>query len=135
MDIFCQIAHGTIPSHKVYEDDTVMAFLDIAPTSYGHTLVVPKTHVESFLDCPPALLHHMMDVAQKLGNRLMENLNCDGINLLSNVKEAAGQTVPHFHIHLIPRYQEAAKEAVQFSFGQIDPVDYEQLVANITQIQ
>lgn len=135
MDIFCQIANGTIPSHKVYEDDRVMAFLDIAPASYGHTLVIPKSHVESFLDCPPALLHHMLDVAQQLANVLMDNLKCDGINLLSNAKEAAGQTVPHFHIHLIPRYQDSSKEAVQFSFGQIDPVDYEQLKADIAKIQ
>lgn len=131
MCIFCEIANGNIPANVVYEDDQVIAFLDVAPTSYGHTLVVPKQHTESFLDCDPALLHHVMDVAQQLSNKLMNNLNCDGINVLTNVKEAAGQTVPHFHVHLIPRYEDSAKENVKFQFGEIDKIDAEQLVSNI----
>ncbi|TGY65800.1 HIT family protein [Dubosiella muris] len=132
MCIFCEIANGTIPAKRVYEDDQVIAFLDVAPTSYGHTLVVPKAHIDSFLDCDPATLHHVMDVAQKLARQLMSNLNCDGINVLTNAKEAAGQTVPHFHVHLIPRYEDSAKENVKFQFGEIGAFDFDQLVANIT---
>ncbi|MCI9040377.1 HIT family protein [Dubosiella newyorkensis] len=132
MDIFCQIAQGSIPSHKVYEDDQVIAFFDIAPTSYGHTLVVPKQHCDSFLDCPPELLSHMMEVAQKLANKLMDHLNCDGINILSNAKEAAGQSVPHFHIHLIPRYEDSPKDLVEIRFHEIEKPDFEQLIANLS---
>ncbi len=132
MCIFCEIVSGNIPARIVYEDDQVIACLDVAPTSYGHTLVVPKQHVESFLDCPEELLDHVMKVAQELANRLKNNLNCDGINVLTNVGEAAGQSVHHFHVHLIPRYEDSAKENVNFKFGEIGEIDLDTLLANIS---
>ena len=101
MCIFCMIANGEIPSNKIYEDESVIAFLDINPTSYGHTLVIPKEHCDSFLDCPDETRNHVFEVVSKLANKLEQTLHCDGINILSNVHEAAGQSVNHFHVHLI----------------------------------
>ena len=100
MCIFCMIAKGEIPSNKIYEDESVIAFLDINPTSYGHTLVVPKEHCDSFLDCPDETRNHVFEVASKLANKLEQTLHCDGINILCNVHEAAGQSVNHFLVHL-----------------------------------
>lgn len=131
MCIFCDIAQGNIPGYTVYEDDQVIAFLDVNPTSYGHTLVVPKEHCTSFLDCPKDLLGHCMNVAQDLANRLEKNLQCDGINVLSNIHEAAGQSVEHFHIHLIPRYKD--NDEVTLAFGSIGEVDLQEVRDKINQ--
>lgn len=125
MCIFCSIVNKEIPCQKVYEDENVLAFLDINPTAVGHTLVIPKTHYESFLDCPKEVRDQVFEVANKIANKMMETLGCDGINLLSNMKEAAGQSVHHFHVHLIPRYEN--KDAVVIEFKEIDPVDFEDL--------
>ena len=129
MCIFCSIAKGDIPSHKLYEDDSVIVFLDVNPTSYGHCLVVPKEHCSSFLDCPAAVRDHVFEVAQMIANKLETNLKCDGINLLSNMHEAAGQSVEHFHVHLIPRYK--ANDTVTLQFHAIDPVDFEEIKAKM----
>lgn len=125
MCIFCSIAKGDIPSHKIYEDETVISFFDINPTSYGHCLVVPKEHCSSFLDCPDHVRNHVFEIAQKIANQLETKLNCDGINILSNIHEAAGQSVEHFHVHLIPRYKD--NDTVTIQFHEIDPVDFEEL--------
>lgn len=122
MCIFCSIAKKEIPSHTIYEDDQVLAFLDINPTAVGHTLVIPKEHCDSFLDCPPALRDHVFEVAQTLAKKLEEALGCDGIHLLSNMHEAAGQSVHHFHVHLIPRYKDD-QEIV--TFHETPNVDFE----------
>lgn len=106
MCIFCKIANGEIPSHCIYEDETVMAFLDISQVSKGHTLIIPKKHYENFLTCDTELIKHVFEVAHMLGNQLVKELNAKGMNLLSNINEIAGQTVMHFHVHLIPRYGE-----------------------------
>jgi len=103
--IFCKIALGQIPCYKVYEDELSIAFLDINPTSRGHTLVLPKEHVESFVTCPKELLNHLMDVAQLVAQAQIKELGATGVNILSNVGKAAGQSVLHFHIHVIPRYE------------------------------
>lgn len=105
MCIFCKIVNKEIPSHCIYEDDTVMAFLDISQAAKGHTLVIPKAHYDHFLNCDEALMKHVFEVAQMLGKRLQEALHADGLNILSNVGAAAGQSVSHFHVHLIPRYE------------------------------
>ena len=132
MCVFCEIAKGNIPSHKIYEDDVVLAFFDINPTSYGHTLVIPKEHSDSFLTCPDEIRSHVFRVASQIARQLKENLNCDGINILSNVGEAAGQSVGHFHVHIIPRYEDSPKENVNISFGEIGDVDFEALITNVT---
>ena len=102
--IFCKIAHGEIPCYKVYEDDEVLAFLDISQTTVGHTLVIPKKHYDNFLTTPKELMHHMMDVAQTIGQIQIHELHAKGVNILTNCYEEAGQSVMHFHIHVIPRY-------------------------------
>ncbi len=130
MCIFCDIVAGNIPSNKLYEDDQVIVFFDIAPTSYGHCLVVPKEHCSSFLDCPSDLRDHVFQVAQTVANQLKEKLSCDGINILSNVGEAAGQTVSHFHVHLIPRY-EKGQDALSIEFGKIEDVDFQALIQKV----
>ena len=124
MCIFCSIAKKEINSHLVYEDDTVLAFLDINPTAVGHTLVSHKEHYESFLECPAKLRDHVFEVAQMLAKKLEESLNCDGLNILSNVHEAAGQSVNHFHVHLIPRYK---GDTEIIHFHETENVDFEAL--------
>lgn len=103
-DVFCKIIDGEIPSTKVYEDDDVLAILDISQVTKGHTLVMPKKHYDSFLSCPQETMHKVFDVAQRIGQVEMQVLGAKGVNILTNVGESAGQSVPHFHVHVIPRY-------------------------------
>lgn len=104
MCIFCNIISGEIPSYKVYEDDNFYAFLDISQATYGHTLVVPKQHFESLFAMPDFLLEKMLILVRDLASKIKTATNCKGINILNNNGEAAGQSVHHFHIHIIPRY-------------------------------
>ena len=105
-DIFCRIVDGEIPCYKLYEDDEVLAFLDISQVTKGHTLVIPKNHYDTFLSCPKSLMNKVMDVAQRIGQVLIKIFGARGVNILTNCYEAAGQTVKHFHVHVIPRYKE-----------------------------
>ena len=102
--IFCKIIKGEIPCHKLYEDEHVLAFLDISQVTKGHALVVPKEHSENFLSTQKEIMHHVMDVAQRIGQVQIQLFNAKGVNILTNCYEAAGQTVMHFHVHVIPRY-------------------------------
>lgn len=104
MCIFCNIISGEIPSYKVYEDDNFYAFLDISQATYGHTLVVPKQHFENLFAIPDFLLEKMLILVRDLASKIKTATNCKGINILNNNGEAAGQSVHHFHIHIIPRY-------------------------------
>ena len=102
--VFCAIAAGEIPCFKVYEDDLVLAYLDINPFAEGHTLVIPKAHTTGLLDTPPETLREMIVRVQKVAARLKDALPCDGFNILQNNGAAAGQTVMHLHFHIVPRY-------------------------------
>lgn len=102
--IFCKIVEGSIPSSKIYEDDHVVAFLDISPFEKGHFLVVPKCHVALLTELPTELLTHTISVVQRLSAHLLKCLPCDGFNLLQNNGACATQTVPHVHFHIIPRF-------------------------------
>lgn len=102
--IFCQIANGEIPSYKLYEDDDVIAFLDISQVTRGHTLVVSKEHYDNFLSTPKDVLHKVMDIAQRIGQAQIQIMGAKGVNILANCYEEAGQSVMHFHVHVIPRY-------------------------------
>lgn len=113
--IFCKIAAKEIPGKVVYEDDTCIAFLDLSQTTNGHTLVIPKEHYDSFLEADPEVMAHCMKVAQKLANKIVENMHAKGYNILTNAKEVAGQTVHHFHIHIIPRYEENDPIKIEFT--------------------
>jgi histidine triad (HIT) family protein len=105
MCIFCKIVNGEIPSKKIYEDDYVIAILDLSQAEKGHTLVIPKKHYDTFLDADAKTVSHSFEVSQKLAIKIKEKLNADGINILNNTNEAAGQSVMHMHIHIIPRYK------------------------------
>lgn len=103
-DVFCRIIDGEIPCHKLYEDDDVLAFLDISQVTKGHALVISKKHYDNFLTIPQEEMHKVMDVAQRIGQVDIKFLGAKGVNILTNCYEAAGQTVKHFHVHVIPRY-------------------------------
>ena len=105
MCIFCKIVSGELPSYKVYEDDKVLAFLNIEPVSIGHILVIPKKHVVSLEETSPEDLTAVMLVVQKIGGTLKKKLGVDGYNVGENNGSAAGQTIPHLHFHLIPRHE------------------------------
>lgn len=101
--VFCNIISGEIPSLKIYEDDQTIAFLDIAKDVDGHILVIPKKHCISILDADNDTLFSIAKTVKKISNHLVEHCGYDGINLLNASGESAGQSVPHFHIHIIPR--------------------------------
>jgi len=104
MDVFCKIVNGDIPCYKLYEDNDVLAFLDISQATKGHALVIPKKHYDNFLSTPQEVMHKVMDVAQRIGQIEIKLLGARGVNILTNCYEAAGQSVMHFHVHVIPRY-------------------------------
>ncbi|MBI4054022.1 MAG: HIT family protein [Candidatus Doudnabacteria bacterium] len=101
--IFCKIIRGEVPSTKVYEDEKIIAFLDIRPITEGHTLVVPKAHTSGLLDTPGQTLAELVFAAQKIGQALVTSLGAEGFNLTCNNGKASGQVVFHLHFHLIPR--------------------------------
>ena len=102
--IFCQIAAGRAPAERLLETDRVLAFLDISPVHYGHTLVIPKQHFETFLELPDDLWLEMGQLSRRLALALQKKLSARGFNLGMNNYSAAGQVVPHAHLHVIPRY-------------------------------
>lgn len=104
--IFCKIIAGEIPSTKVYEDDEVVAFLDITQTTKGHTLLVPKKHYRNLLAMTGEEVGALFSKVPQVANQLVDNLGAKGLNILQNNEEVAGQTVFHTHLHLIPRYAE-----------------------------
>lgn len=108
--IFCAIAAGEIPCFEVYEDDLVLAYLDINPFATGHTLVIPKNHTTGLLDTPPEVLQELVVRVQKVAAHIKAALPCDGFNVLQNNGPAAGQTVPHLHFHIVPRQGTGAAE-------------------------
>ncbi len=103
--IFCKIVAGEIPCAQVYSTKKVLAFLDIAPISKGHTLVIPKEHYENLWEVPPALGEEILLALQKIGKAIMEATGATGINVVMNNHPSAGQVVPHAHWHLIPRIE------------------------------
>ena len=106
MCIFCKIINKEIPAFIIYEDEDVCAFLDVAQVTDGHTLVMPKEHVENILECPPVLLSKIFSVTQMLSKDIVHKLDAKGVNVLTNANPVAGQSVMHFHVHIIPRYIE-----------------------------
>ncbi|MFZ2303797.1 MAG: HIT family protein, partial [Minisyncoccia bacterium] len=102
--LFCKIIAGEIPSTKVYEDDIVLAFLDIHPVNIGHTLVIPKAHHTNLYETPNETLSRMMTVVKKLSTAIKGALSADGINIEMNNDPIAGQIIFHTHIHIVPRF-------------------------------
>jgi histidine triad (HIT) family protein len=107
--VFCRLRDGQIPSVKVYEDGRTLAFMDINPLSPGHCLVIPRAHAATLFDAEPADLQAAITTAQKVARALREALAPDGLNMLQANGAAAFQSVPHFHLHLIPRWANDGK--------------------------
>ncbi len=103
--VFCKIVNGDIPSAKLYEDEDFMIMLDIGPASFGHALLLPKNHYANLFEMPEEMLSKVMALAKVWGEKLVKALHADGLNLVQNNGLAAGQTVFHYHLHLIPRYE------------------------------
>lgn len=104
--LFCKIVDGSIPSIKVYEDDHVLAFMDIFPLTKGHTLLIPKKHHENVFDMNSEDASQLFSVAPKIASAIKASFNPAGLNLLNNNGAPAGQSVFHFHLHFIPRYDQ-----------------------------
>lgn len=101
--VFCKIINGEIPSMKIYEDEDTLVFMDIAKDVDGHMVAIPKKHIKNILDCDADTLCRLMNTVKKVANHCVDKCNYDGVNLLNASDESAGQSVPHFHIHIIPR--------------------------------
>lgn len=125
--IFCKIANGAIPSATLYEDDSFRVILDLGPASKGHALILPKRHAANLYELPDETAAGALVLAKRIGSRLKEGLHADGLNLVQNNGEAAGQTVNHFHIHLIPRY---AGDTVNLNWtpGELPDADREDIL-------
>lgn len=106
--IFCKIVNGEIPSYKIYEDETTLAFLDVNPDVNGHTLIIPKKHYQDLFDIDDETLIHIMNVAKKINKLLKEKLQIDGLTLVQN--NGLKQEVKHFHLHLKPQYKNENKK-------------------------
>lgn len=104
--LFCKLAAGQIPSTKIYEDDRVLAFMDINPINEGHMLVIPRYHADGLLDIGEEDLQRVVLVVQGLARIVRRELKPDGLNIIQSNGQAAGQVIPHFHMHVIPRLKE-----------------------------
>ena len=109
--IFCKIVKGEVPSRKIFEDEWTIAFMDVAKDVDGHILAIPKVHTKNILDCDEDTLTHLMKTVKRISNHLTENCGYTGVNLLNASDESAGQSVPHFHVHIIPRKTEDGIDA------------------------
>lgn len=103
--IFCKLANGVFPTNSIYEDDKFNVILDMGPATKGHALILPKEHAENLYELPDETAAAAMILAKKLATRMVDKLGADGLNVVQNNGEAAGQTVMHYHLHLIPRYK------------------------------
>ena len=103
--IFCKLANGVIPTNSLYEDDVVKVIFDAGPASSGHVLILPKEHFDNVYSLDDDTAAHIFQVAVKVAKALKEGLNLEGLNIVQNNGEIAGQTVFHFHMHIIPRYK------------------------------
>lgn len=102
--IFCKIINKEIPSKIVYEDERVLAILDISQATYGHTLVIPKTHAKNIYEIKEDDYLYLMKIVKMLAVKIKNNLNATGINIINNNDIGAGQSVMHYHVHIVPRY-------------------------------
>lgn len=103
--IFCKIANGEIPSKTLYEDEAFRVILDLGPATKGHALILPKEHYANLYELPEEMAGNVMKLAKKMMIQMTDRLGCEGFNLVQNNGDLAGQTVNHFHLHLIPRYR------------------------------
>lgn len=127
--IFCKIVAGEIPSYRVYENEDVIAFLDIAPVSQGHTLVVPKKHYANMEDITEDELMKLILAVKKVGKLLKDKINVQGYNVMTNNDPVAGQVIPHIHWHIIPRTEEDGLEL--WSEGMYQAGEAEEIIGKL----
>lgn len=130
--IFCKLANGQIPTNSIYEDDDFKVILDAAPAAKGHAIILPKTHAENLFELPEEYGEKIFAIAKKCGKAIKETYNYDGLNVLQNNGEAAGQTVKHFHMHLIPRYENDGQH-ILWNPGESTPEELEEIRKTITE--
>jgi histidine triad (HIT) family protein len=131
--IFCKIINGEIPAAKVFENEHVVAFLDISQVTKGHTLVIPKVHKENIFKLTPEIARNIFEVVPKIANALKTEFNPVGLNAVNNNGEEAGQSVFHFHLHLIPRYGKGDGFGAVWKNNQSEysAEDYQRMAENI----
>ena len=130
--IFCKIANGEIPSKTLYEDDKFRVILDLGPATRGHALILPKDHYKNIYEIPDETIADAMVLAKKMAIRMTQALHADGFNIVQNNNEIAGQTVFHFHIHLIPRY-EGDGQNINWVPGEMSQEELEEIKKQITE--
>lgn len=130
---FCSIIQGDIPSSKVYEDEQVLAFLDISQTTKGHTLVIPKQHVRNLLEMTAETASHLFARIPKIARAIQSATGATAMNIINNNEALAGQTVFHAHVHLVPRYNEEDGISIQYTTHEPDFPVLEKLARQINQ--
>lgn len=128
--IFCKIANGEIPAATLYEDEDFRVILDLGPASKGHALILPKTHAANIYELSDELAAKAMILAKKMATAMTDALKCDGFNIVQNNGEPAGQTVFHFHMHLIPRYKNDGV-GITWTPGELTEEDKEEILAKV----
>ena len=128
--IFCKIANGEIPSETIYEDEMFRVILDLGPAARGHALILPKKHYKDICELDEETAAKVLPLAARIGNAMKKSLGCAGFNVVQNNGKEAGQTVFHFHVHLIPRY-EGGPAMVSWEPGKADPEELSQTGAAI----
>ncbi len=128
--IFCKIIAGIIPSSTIYEDDDFKVIMDISPAARGHAIILPKNHFENLYEMDDETASKVLLVARKVASAMKEELTCDGLNVLQNNGEAAGQTVFHYHVHLIPRYRKDQVN-INWEYGKYEQGEAEQIAEAI----
>ena len=132
--IFCKIANGEIPSGTIYEDEKFRVILDLGPATRGHALILPKEHYANLFEMPEELAADAMKLAKRIAELQKNRLHADGLNLVQNNGASAGQTVEHFHIHLIPRNNED-HVGVTWTPGKLTEEDKNEILEKISKIQ
>lgn len=130
--IFCSIVQGDLPSTKIYEDDRVLAFMDVGPIVAGHALVIPKEHHETIEQIPSDLLAQVIRTAQQVARAQLRGLDADGVNIHQANGSVAGQVVPHIHFHIIPRFRGDGHSWNWAAREYDDPNEAEQLASKIS---
>lgn len=128
--IFCKIANGEIPAATLYEDEDFRVILDLGPASKGHALILPKFHAANIYELSDEMAAKVMVLAKKMAAAMTEALKCDGFNIVQNNGECAGQTVFHFHMHLIPRYK-GDNVGISWTPGELSDKDKEEILSTV----
>ena len=128
--IFCKIANGEIPAATLYEDENFRVILDLGPASKGHALILPKTHAANIYELSDEMAAKALVLAKKMATAMTAALKCDGFNIVQNNGECAGQTVFHFHMHLIPRYK-GDQVGITWKPGELSDADKEEILLKV----